>query len=41
MKKIFCILLLIASIIACNNIKKQEKQDGLNEIQLENFRIGE
>ena len=30
----------IQNLIA-ENIKKQEKQDGLNEIQLENFRIGE
>ena len=27
--------------LLAENIKKQEKQDGLNEIQLENFRIGE
>ena len=38
MKKIFCILLLIPSIIACNNIKKQENnlslynQEGIREI---------
>lgn len=38
MKKIFCILLLITSIIACNNIKKQENklslynQEGIREI---------
>ena len=30
----------IQNLIA-KNIKKQEKQDGLNEIQLENFKIGE
>lgn len=30
----------IQKLIA-KNIKKQEKQDGLNEIQLENFKIGE
>jgi len=27
--------------LLAENIKKQEKQDGLNEIQLENFKIGE
>ena len=30
----------IQNLIA-ENIKKQQKQDGLNEIQLENFKIGE